>query len=653
MKAVALAFFVVACGGEELKPWSGCDPLDTTLCALPFPSSYYLEENPDSVSGVQVAFGESSLPMNIDGVQIKPTYWNEKDGFSTMTPILASFPNLDESLLMSQEDLEQVDSATVTTVILNAETGERVPHFAELDYAYLDEIILVEPKDTLLHLYPVVPMDFGTRHIVAYRGLSTSTGEAFEPSAAFAALRDGTATNQEDVENRRAHFDEVIFPALEANGVTRESLNLAFDFVTVSRENSLSRMEWMRDDALERFGETGPAYTITQVEPVTEEESRALCEAGESIGRTLYGDMTVPLYTTEDDEAVFLTRDENGQPFYNGDIETDFMVRIPCSLIEDPRPAPILQYGHGLLGSYGEARTGYLSDLADAEGYVIVATDWKGMSDRDRGHITLMVAADPSDFAFLPERSLQGFVEFTALLELAMKGLPSDELLSFDGINVVDPERRYYYGNSQGGIMGGAYLALSKSLERGVLGVAGAPYAILLPRSADFQPFFDLMTAKFNNAHEIEVLMALMQQLWDPAEAGGWLQDMNAAPPEGMSPKQVLLQVAIGDAQVSTLGAHVMARAYGAKTLSPQTRPIWGVDEVDGGYAGSVIVEWEYPDGATEPFENIPPDKDLDTHECPRRESAAQEQMVTFFEQGIVEQTCEGRCVSQRTGLCD
>ena len=167
------------------------------------------------------------------------------------------------------------------------------------------------------------------------------------------------------------------------------------------------------------------------------------------------------------------------------------------------------------------------------------------------------------------------------------------------------------------------------------------------------QPFFDLMTAKFNNAHEIEVLMALMQQLWDPAEAGGWLQDMNAAPPEGMSPKQVLLQVAIGDAQVSTLGAHVMARAYGAKTLSPQTRPIWGVDEVDGGYAGSVIVEWEYPDGATEPFENIPPDKDLDTHECPRRESAAQEQMVTFFEQGIVEQTCEGRCVSQRTGLCD
>ena len=64
--------------------------------------------------------------------------------------------------------------------------------------------------------------------------------------AAFAALRDGTKTEREDIENRREHFDEVVFPALEANGVSRDSLQLAFDFVTVSRENSLSRMEWRR-----------------------------------------------------------------------------------------------------------------------------------------------------------------------------------------------------------------------------------------------------------------------------------------------------------------------------------------------------------------------------------------------------------------------
>jgi len=645
---------LLGCGsGEELTERSGCDPLDEALCALPFPSSYYLAENPDSVTGYQVAFDEDSLPVNIDNVPLKPKYWNEKDGFSTSTPILAFFPDVDESLLLSHEDLGAYTSDTVTTVILNAETGERVPHFTELDYAYQDEIIVFQPNETLLHIYPVEPLDFGTRYIVAYRNLKTAQGEPIAPSTAFAALRDGEETLNGDVEGRRAHFDQLIFPALGEAGFAREDLLLAFDFVTVSRENSLGRVEWIRDDALERFGEAGPDYTITSVEPATLEESLEDCASGATIGRTLSGDMTVPLYTTEDDQGTFLTRDEDEQPFYNGDTVADFLVRIPCSLIESPKAAPILQYGHGLLGSKSEARTGHLSQLADDAGYVIVATDWKGMSDRDRGPITLMVAQDSSDFAFVPERSIQGFVEFMAVLHVAMKGLSQDDLLVFEETNIIDPERRYYYGISQGGILGGAYLGLSKDLQKGVLGVPGAPYALLLPRSSDFQPFFDVMTAKFDHAHEIELLMALLQQVWDPGEAAGWFKDMNEAPAADNVAKDILLQVAIGDAQVNTLGAHVMARAYGAKTVAPQTRPIWGIEEAEPGFSGSAVVEWFYPDGATEPFENVPPDKTLDTHECPRREPAAQQQIRDFFDLGVVNQHCDGPCEGIRQGFCD
>ena len=192
----------VGCSSSELKESTGCDPLDKALCALPFPSSYFLEESSVSATGYQVAFGEESLPINIDGVRIKPQYWNEKDGFSTLTPILAFFPDVDESLLMTHADLDQYLSEGVATVLLNAQTGERVPHFTELDYAYLDEIIVEEPANTLLHIYPVVPLDFSTRYIVAYRGLSNSQGESFAPSAAFEALRDGVETDQADVEDR-------------------------------------------------------------------------------------------------------------------------------------------------------------------------------------------------------------------------------------------------------------------------------------------------------------------------------------------------------------------------------------------------------------------------------------------------------------------
>ena len=52
--------------------------------------------------------------------------------------------------------------------------------------------------------------------------------------------------------------------------------------------------------------------------------------------------------------------------------------------------------------------------------------------------------------------------------------------------SMIDTERRYYYGNSQGAILGGGYLGLSPDIERAVLGVGGTPYHLLLTRSFDF-----------------------------------------------------------------------------------------------------------------------------------------------------------------------
>ena len=42
-----------------------------------------------------------------------------------------------------------------------------------------------------------------------------------------------------------------------------------------------------------------------------------------------------------------------------------------------------------------------------------------------------------------------------------------------NGRLTIDPSRRYYYGNSQGGIFGLNYMALSTDVERGCLGVPG------------------------------------------------------------------------------------------------------------------------------------------------------------------------------------
>lgn len=73
-----------------------CDPLDATLCALPFPSSFFLEEDEEAPrgssapegTGYRVAFGPESLPFTRGRKNVSPVALNAYDGFSTVAPIL-------------------------------------------------------------------------------------------------------------------------------------------------------------------------------------------------------------------------------------------------------------------------------------------------------------------------------------------------------------------------------------------------------------------------------------------------------------------------------------------------------------------------------------------------------------------------------------
>lgn len=642
------SLLMLACPGDSADegptpaPYGACDPLVEAVCALPYPSSFYEAEDATTVTGLRVDLRPTSLPVNLDGVQLDPTTWNEKDGWSTLGPALAWFDALDAGNLPGHEGLATQASLAADSplVVVDLDSGERVEAWAELDMTakYDDERLLV--------IYFTRPLRNGGHYAIGLRDLVTTAGAPVAVTPAFEALRDGTPHESWDVEGRRELFDTVVFPALEAQGVARAELQLAWDFHTMSRDSSLGRALWMRDDAVERMAPDGPTYTVTSTE-------EADCAAGASIGLTLYATLQAPLYTEEDGPGTLLTRDADGMPYYNGEAQVPFMVRVPCTLFTDPRPAPVVQYGHGLLGSHTEARTGYLSDMANRYGWIVVATDWAGMSDADYGDVVLMIANDPSDFAIIPERSMQGLVQQVALGELVAGRLAMEPLLTVEGTPLVDGSRYYYYGNSQGGIMGGALMGISPRLERGVLGVPGAPYSLLLPRSADFDPFFLIFKQKFQDHREIFLQITLMEMLWEPAEAGGWLTALADDPIPGDPAKSVLLQAAIGDAQVTTLGAQFMARALGASTVAPQTRPVPGVPEATPGFQGNALVEWAYPDGAAEPVENLPPDKELDTHECPRRELRAQDQLRDFLETGVVNQYCEEGCTGVRKGFCD
>ena len=145
--------------------------------------------------------------------------------------------------------------------------------------------------------------------------------------------------------------------------------------------------------------------------------------------------------------------------------------------------------------------------------------------------------------------------------------------------------------------------------------------------------------------------MGILQMLWDPAEGAGWLGALRD-PGEGELTKHLLFQAALGDAQVSPLGAEFLARGVGASTVAPETRPLEGVDELAPGFAGSALVEWSYTDVPDAPIVNLPPENDLDTHECPRRQPEAQAQLRDFLLTGKIEQHCDGACEALRTDVC-
>jgi hypothetical protein len=632
--AAALTLTALA-GCAQPPPWdfSGCDPIDEALCALPWPSDFHAVPEPASPTGWRVRLRSARLPGNVDGAPIRVDYLNERDGFSIGSPMLAAFGQVDLSALPGHASIDRSLTADAASILLDARTGERVAHWVEVDAHAQD------PADRLTVLWPARALDYGGHYIVAYRGLRREGGAEVLPSAAFAALRDGLPTSVDDVEGRRAHYEQVIFPALAEHGFDRASLTLAWDFHTASRAAALGRAELIRDDALARVGAAGPAYRITTVEEND-------CDTpGQTTFRILRGRFTVPSYTEEPGANQLLTRGPDGMPFANGEREPSFLVRVPCSLRREPGPAFVLQYGHGLLGSEGEARTGWLGPFLDEHRMIAVAAQWTGMASEDYGAIALMLVEDIGRFAIIPERSQQGFVEQALVLRLALSGLTADPNLIIEGVPLIQPgvSGVGYYGISQGGILGGAYMGFSTELERGVLGVGGAPYPMLLPRSVDFENFFKIVKTMYpSELEQMFLIHGLFIHLWDVGESVGWAHDLVDSPP-GIPSKRILSQIALGDAQVHVEGSRYQARSLELSSLSPTVRPVWGVPERSAPFDGSGYVEYDY--GVPEPpGVNLPPAKATDTHECVRRTREAQLQVAHFLKTGEVRNFCNGPC---------
>ncbi|MGH7297838.1 MAG: hypothetical protein ACRELB_23060, partial [Polyangiaceae bacterium] len=402
----------------------------------------------------------------------------------------------------------------------------------------------------------------------------------------------------------------------------------------------------MRDDALATVGDQGPAYTYTSCVANPSGPSNAPCGVFDNpnpyIRRRIVGQMTVPLYLDKPDPGGALNF-VNGMPAQNGTATFEFLVQIPNSLVNSGKAGAIVQNAHGLFGDETEGQNSYMAETCDREGYVEIAVDLVGMaSDDGASYVPNLIAGDISQFYHVIHRLHQGYINELLAMRMMMGGMSKDPATIFGGKPTIDPTTRFYRGDSQGGISGGVYMAISTDVTRGLLGEPGAPYNTLLDRSADFNGFFLIIKGTYPNPLDIQLGLGLIQSLWDRAEPGGYVSYITDDLLPNTPSHNVLLHDAIGDQQVTPLGAHFIARTIGAQNLRTTNREIFGVPDGDSGFSGNGICEWDFGLPASQsPVTNIPPLSSLpDPHDSLRQQADAQDMSDTFFRTGTVVQTC-------------
>ena len=605
-----------------------CEPLAEGACMLPWPSDRYLAADADSVTGLRIDYEAEAAWTNASGVTVDVSPFERLDGFSPSSQILTLFEEpVDTEGTAFWDSIERSLDEDHPTVLIDLETGERLPHWVESDAR------ATEPDETIFFIRPTVRLESNRRYGVAIRGLSGVSGAPLEPTSAFIALRDARPLEPSlpSLESRRAGF-EVLFSALEDAGVERNTLQQAWWFHTASDASTRGPFLSMRAHAIEAMGDRGLGCTVASAEETV---------LG---GRLIHATVTVPWYMDAPNPPAELIRDAAGMPIHQGTEEVEFAAYIPRVLLENPESRELLLWGHGLFGSgppIVENTDVHL--IGEALGVPMAATDWHGMSTKDL--VFLMGAlADVSKFYQLGESLQQGMVIQNALTR-SLLGVCGDDpaFQRNDGGPAIAPTNPRFVGISQGSILGGTFLTQSPDIDRGALLVGGANFSFMIERSIHFNTYETFLMPAYGERLVTAQLMAFSQHVWDSAETAAYIRAAKDGL-EDAGPKRYIYMVAHNDSQVPNLSSDITVRMTGMPVLEDSSYYPWGAEVISGPTTDSAFISFHMGDREN-PRGNESPDTDDGGHTTAPESSEALEMISSFFETGVIESPCGGTCI--------
>ena len=586
----------------------GCNPIAHELdCLLPYPSDVFLKDGRLRIDG-------AARMKTMDGEALDIARM-ESDGFPIYPSILFKTPRP-----IDDEQLAQLNST-----IINAKTKMRVPHIAEL---YTGD----ELPSQFIALRPSVRLNEETRYVVAIGPVNDEDGTPMEAPETFKALRDGRPVPMV-LTPTQTHYEGEIFPILKAMETDVESLFLAWDFTTRSRDDVAGKMLSMRTSTLEWLENRTMA-----IHDLTIEDN----ETGQP-ARVIRGRFDAPMFTDIDGPGAILQLNAEGRPIHDGVVKVPFRVHVPRKVLERGESAQLLQFGHGFFGSCDEVLSGIQINFAEDRGYAMACVDWVGMTTVDGAHVLTLLATEPEQtFTFIDRvyQAMANQLTFTSVLAALSKKTEAQ----FGNGTPMWTDNIQFLGISQGHILGGVIAALSPAFTRTVLHVGGGPFSLIMTRSVSFGAF-DMMLRTSVDAEDAIKFQALAPTALEHIDPVTYAPMVIQDPLPGNPAKQILLQAALGDAQVPNIASEAHAAALGIPILDPSPRVSIlggqmtpyparsGLVYFDMGVAPDWADRWEAVSGQNR------------VHDGLRATPQARDQMDAFWADGVIINPCDGPCV--------
>lgn len=499
----------------------------------------------------------------------------------------------------------------------------------------------MNPQEPLVLVIPAKPLNHNTHYALVVINASDKDGSPLPRSTGMQTLYHGP------VSERQRRFSNIVMPALQeaAPWLTFpkdvQSIQMMFDFVTISEESQIGNTRSVRDATLEYIKDWNWTDHVELVKEIQHNCDHNL------LARTLHINLDTPSFLQYQSRYSVLSTSAIETKTPVSVTKSKAIIQIPCSLQKKQNGTSvtaIMEYGHGLFYHRGEVYDGFLSKMANDNGYILMAMDWRGMSSFDMPVAIKTLLSSPNLFQAVRDNLIQGYSNKLALQHFSQNGMLK-WLGVYDAEDIQEANARpvsVFYGISQGGILGGGYMALSNGLiDRGILGSPGTPFASILTRSTLFMGYDILLLFNFYNNRHVRIMLSLFQMGWDSVESCGLL-----APPISEPLPRILLQTGMGDPVVPSIAAEAMARAMNASTLLNNPRIVFDLPTTSPGNETSMgpkvtlselFYEKEYE---SLPLDNTrPPGNSV--HWCVRWDDKMIHQIEMFVNTGMIIDPCE------------